>query len=528
MNIKFYIGSELLDFNEEFNVMFSIGDINNLSFGNANKSYTLNIPLTKTNRKILKFITDPSVKTEIASIGRLYIGELLVMAGTVYFMGYNGNSAQVILKSDDWIDALKDKKMTSLDLSAYDHLFTSQNVVDSWSDVNSIKPSFVTSSHITFTELCNVLGDWNVFHGTKALVSSNVELTGAAGDSGLYATKILSSPINITGKHIAFNYYIPSGSAIHYVYLHFDCSTGYDDWTDYFEQRCYIYNDGVGGYSGWHLFTGACGNNDWTVHGSPNWNNVKYVRIYTETDSTTNSKVRLGSLYAFTPPNTKGLVMVGMDGAYSGQINAYQYANSLGFPITIFCSEPNIGGVGRMTMNDLHDFVNAFDGNLVASYCYSLSINWQTMTLAQQIQAVNMNAAYLQANGFDAGSRMCSPPGVGVRTEDVINDIMSSLVYIPAGFNNSESVIANLWDVKSLYIAVSPAGLGAATLTGLLDRAVDDKVVINELWHSPYDGIDGTQALWEDHMDELAAAIGSGDIEVVTPSDIWNSNFSYT
>lgn len=133
-NIKLFIGSELTDFNEVFNVMFSIGDIRDLSFGSNNKTYTLNLPLTKTNKRLLKFISQPDVKSEPSAIGRLYIGEQLIIQGSILITKYTTLFAGIIINSDDWIDDLKDKKLSDLDLSAYDHTLNHANVEDSWAN----------------------------------------------------------------------------------------------------------------------------------------------------------------------------------------------------------------------------------------------------------------------------------------------------------------------------------------------------------------------------------------------------------
>ncbi len=132
MNIKLYIGSELADFNEAFNVVFSIGDIRDLGFGNNNKSYTLNLPLTRTNKRLLSFITQSDVKTEPSGIGRLYIGEQLIIQGVVVILNYTDTVAEVIISSDDWVADLASKKLSELDLSAYDHALTHATVEDSW------------------------------------------------------------------------------------------------------------------------------------------------------------------------------------------------------------------------------------------------------------------------------------------------------------------------------------------------------------------------------------------------------------
>lgn len=133
MNIKLYIGSEQADFNERFNIVFSPGDIRDLGYGNNNKSYPLAIPLTKTNKRLLKYITQVDVKTEQAATGRLYLGEILVISGTVKVLGYNDYAAKVIIDSDDWMDPLKNSKLSALDLSAEDHALTSSTVEASWS-----------------------------------------------------------------------------------------------------------------------------------------------------------------------------------------------------------------------------------------------------------------------------------------------------------------------------------------------------------------------------------------------------------
>lgn len=132
MNTKLYIGSELTDFDEAFNIMFSIGDIRDLSAGSNNKTYTLNLPLTGTNKRLLKFISQSDVKSEPSAIGRLYIGEQLIISGTILILGYSDLCAKIIISQNDWIDNLSKLKMTDLDLSAYDHVLNHANVENSW------------------------------------------------------------------------------------------------------------------------------------------------------------------------------------------------------------------------------------------------------------------------------------------------------------------------------------------------------------------------------------------------------------
>ncbi len=134
-NVKLYIGTEQADFNEKFNVVFSIGDIRDITCGNNNKTYTLNLPLTKTNKRLLKFINQPDIKTEVTAKAWLYLNDLLVIYGTLTVTDTSDYSVKVIIKSDDWIEDLKALKLTALDLSAHDHALTHANVENSWTAV---------------------------------------------------------------------------------------------------------------------------------------------------------------------------------------------------------------------------------------------------------------------------------------------------------------------------------------------------------------------------------------------------------
>jgi uncharacterized protein (TIGR02145 family) len=122
-----------LDFNEPFNVVFSIGDVRNMGFGSNNKTYTLNIPLTKKNKKFLKFIPTPDVKSEPNAIAYLYSHKSLIMVGKVIVTKFYDLTAEVIINGNDWMDNLDVIKLSDIDTSDGDHTLTAANVEDSWS-----------------------------------------------------------------------------------------------------------------------------------------------------------------------------------------------------------------------------------------------------------------------------------------------------------------------------------------------------------------------------------------------------------
>ena len=137
MNIELYIGTEQLEFNEPINVVFSIGDIRDLTLGNLNKSYTLNVPLTKTNRTILKHSETPGITDEITNKGRLYVNNMLIIAGTVIVLSVSQDYIKVIISADDWMEAMKNTNLRDIDFSDDDHELTKTNIVASWSAANA-------------------------------------------------------------------------------------------------------------------------------------------------------------------------------------------------------------------------------------------------------------------------------------------------------------------------------------------------------------------------------------------------------
>jgi uncharacterized protein (TIGR02145 family) len=131
--VVFSNDSDEINFDEPLNVTFSIGDIREVSFGSNNKSYTLNFPLTKKIKKLLKFINQADVKSEPNARAYLYVRKTLVIAGKVIVLGYSDTAAKVIISADDWMDVLSNTKMSALNLSDSTFVLSIAKVQDSWS-----------------------------------------------------------------------------------------------------------------------------------------------------------------------------------------------------------------------------------------------------------------------------------------------------------------------------------------------------------------------------------------------------------
>lgn len=150
MKIEIYIGTDKLDFDDSINVVFSIGDFRNLNIGSNNKSYTLNVPLTKNNKKILGNINVPTTRQEISSEGRIYLNGAEILKGTVKVLPVNNTSAKIIIDSNDWADALDSVKLEDVPgLSSEAVTLTAAHVSDSWTAVDP----FIRFGMIFFAEM---------------------------------------------------------------------------------------------------------------------------------------------------------------------------------------------------------------------------------------------------------------------------------------------------------------------------------------------------------------------------------------
>jgi len=133
MNIEIYIGADKLDFNDNLNLVYSIGNIKDINLGSNNKSYTIDIPLTPNNKKILKFAGSLSSRAEVTAVGRIFIDGGELMKGSVKVLSAGDTSAKIIIEAGDWAAVLENTKLEDVTgLSAKAVTLTATNVSDSW------------------------------------------------------------------------------------------------------------------------------------------------------------------------------------------------------------------------------------------------------------------------------------------------------------------------------------------------------------------------------------------------------------
>jgi len=133
MASEIYIGTERCDYSGDVNVVFSGGDIRDITEGRVNSSYEITLPLTVNNRKLLQYSDSINCFSEITDIGYVFIDGILVLKGKVSVIDYVIDvSAVILIQGTGWTDHFSDKKLIDLDLSAHDHVYNSTNIIASW------------------------------------------------------------------------------------------------------------------------------------------------------------------------------------------------------------------------------------------------------------------------------------------------------------------------------------------------------------------------------------------------------------
>lgn len=146
MDIKIVLTNSEIDLAKEigFGLNYSIDDIRNIEKKNTNYSKTITLAGTDNNNKILGGLFDvnsdftffnPNLKTpakivvnsEVVIDGFLQLKSIETKDKIVYKCVINSNAV-------DFFSDIKDKKLSELDLSSYDHTYDKTNIENSWTN----------------------------------------------------------------------------------------------------------------------------------------------------------------------------------------------------------------------------------------------------------------------------------------------------------------------------------------------------------------------------------------------------------
>jgi hypothetical protein len=134
MNIELYINNSLVDFGgDEINIKSQIFDIYDNSLSSLNKSYTLEIPLTDKNKKIIGYINNVLAVTQTLPTGLLTGDGNPIIKGDLKILSIGKSSIKAIIEGSDWVAILENIKLTDIFSAGDYHVLNSTNVVASWS-----------------------------------------------------------------------------------------------------------------------------------------------------------------------------------------------------------------------------------------------------------------------------------------------------------------------------------------------------------------------------------------------------------
>lgn len=81
--VEIWIGSEQADYGGEIETQYSIGDFKSLKSGNLNTSYDFDLPLTDTNKRLLKYISEVSCFDEQTSEVKVIVNDIELIRGNL-------------------------------------------------------------------------------------------------------------------------------------------------------------------------------------------------------------------------------------------------------------------------------------------------------------------------------------------------------------------------------------------------------------------------------------------------------------
>lgn len=128
-----WIGNEKADYSGDIECQYSISDVRDFEGGNLNTSYDIDLPHTETNKRLLKYINELSSAEEQNALSRIIVNDIEIIRGQLLVLSTNTNYTKCVISADNWINSYDDIMLSDLDLSAYDEVYNSTNVVASWS-----------------------------------------------------------------------------------------------------------------------------------------------------------------------------------------------------------------------------------------------------------------------------------------------------------------------------------------------------------------------------------------------------------
>lgn len=285
-----------------------------------------------------------------------------------------------------------------------------------------------------------------------------------------YITKTISAT-NLTGTHGMLRIFIPEGSGdshyekIEMIYVVLMDSLGNN-------RAYYVWHPPAWGYRGWselNFLTNEFGYESGTP---PDMSDITVIRLYVKTlVSTYTPAVVFDQIEFYNPENTKGLVLVRMDGPYdrAWQACAYMQAQKLTgtsrkLRASICVSTSLVGTGGRLDLAQIKGLQQA--GHFIMMYLSA----WNITAQADKLPLLDGWQEWMSENGFGSGVRYVAHSGSNAFTyEDRIEIAPARFDAVFGGQDEyKNAVVRGLWNPRWCQWSHFS---GAANLSDRISRA---------------------------------------------------------
>jgi len=136
MKVEIYLGTILLDYNDDINVEYSIRRLLDPGIILTNKSFTIKLPLSDTNIEAIEYFNKINTEDEVSGLAMVRIDGVEVLNGLMKIIEIT-DYVKVIITKTEWLEGRKKDTLQDLDLSTHDHTYGETTMNSSDSAANS-------------------------------------------------------------------------------------------------------------------------------------------------------------------------------------------------------------------------------------------------------------------------------------------------------------------------------------------------------------------------------------------------------
>lgn len=296
-----------------------------------------------------------------------------------------------------------------------------------------------------------------------------------------------------------------------------------DNFTNYF--YCSFTYDAFQEYYGESWFESSCSPSNYNVTGTPDFNNIKAVRLYVRAASGVTENVWFQKI-SLVPNNTsrKPIIAITFDDGSKSQFDkGMPYLSKYGFPATAFVETDNVGTTAfYMTKDELSklQYENGWDISAHGA------VSFANLTYNEQENTIIKTKNWLIKNGFGKGADGFAYPNgemVSTSTLPLMRKYFTYARQSATGLHETLPV-GNRYKLHSYSVQNTTA---TSTIYSEIDKAIANNDILILTFHQIVDSnADNSTKILTRDFEYIIDYINSkkNQIEVKTLSDVFNLN----